>query len=66
MELVTKHTEHMIRLCLCLLGIAGLVAAQEAERPKITGVAHAAFFVRISIRRGSFTKICWDTRNRSR
>jgi catechol 2,3-dioxygenase-like lactoylglutathione lyase family enzyme len=46
MEFVRKHTEHMIRFCLCLVGIAGLVAGQDAKRPKITGVAHAAFFVK--------------------
>ena len=35
----------MLRVCVCLAAIAGLVAAQEPERPKITGVAHAAFYV---------------------
>lgn len=36
----------MFRVCTLLLGIAFLVVAQEPRRPKITGVAHVALFVR--------------------
>ena len=35
----------MLRACLCLAAIAGLASGQEPKRPKIIGVAHAAFYV---------------------
>ena len=37
--------EHMLRVCLCLAPLPALSPGQEPKRPKITGVAHAAFYV---------------------